>query len=114
MMAFPRLRELDWGEAGDSNPRKEGQFMAIVDRRTVVGMDRKSPRGDIVGRAQAAMLECPILAIRGVTVEQLADRLVIRGRVSSFYHKQQAQEVVRAVSEGMLVVNDVVVQPSHP
>jgi hypothetical protein len=38
---------------------------------------------------------------------------VIQGRVKSFYHKQLAQEMVRAVSGGLLVVNSVEVLMSR-
>ena len=35
---------------------------------------------------------------RDLVVEEGEDALVLRGSVSSFYHKQMAQEVVRAVA----------------
>ena len=86
--------------------------MSAIKLHSTVNLGIVPSSTDVVGRAQAAVLESPILAIRGITVEQHADRLVIFGRVSTFYHKQQAQEAVRAVADGMLVVNNVVVQSS--
>ena len=37
----------------------------------------------------------PHLKLRGVRFETEAGRVVLRGTVSSYYHKQMAQEVVR-------------------
>jgi osmotically-inducible protein OsmY len=62
---------------------------------------------DLASRAKTELLRSPEFALRGLNVEQSGGRLVIRGRVSRFYHKQLAQEVVRAVSGGLCVVNSV-------
>ena len=43
-------------------------------------------------------------------MEPADDALAISGCVSSFYHKQLAQEVVRSVSTGMKVVNSICVK----
>jgi uncharacterized NAD-dependent epimerase/dehydratase family protein len=40
-------------------------------------------------------------------VEQTGEALVLSGLVSSYYHKQLAQEVVRAVAEGLEVINSI-------
>jgi len=48
-------------------------------------------------RAQAALAGSPICELRDLRVEQQNGALLICGVVSSFYHKQLAQEVVRAV-----------------
>jgi hypothetical protein len=48
-------------------------------------------------RAQAALCNSPVSELRALCVEQREGSLVISGAVSSFYHKQLAQEVVRAV-----------------
>ena len=48
--------------------------------------------------AQSALADSPIFDLRAVQVEEGDDALVLRGSVSSFYHKQMAQEVVRAVA----------------
>ena len=58
-------------------------------------------------RAQEALDSCPVYALRELRVEQQGDSLLISGMVRSFYHKQLAQEVVRAVAEGCEVVNTI-------
>lgn len=52
---------------------------------------------DVQPRAQAALKESPILELRVLRVQGREKSLRLCGRVSSFYHKQLAQEVVRAV-----------------
>ena len=58
-------------------------------------------------RAQTALASSPIYALREVRVEKLDDGLLLSGHVDTFYHKQMAQEVVRAVCKGMKVVNEI-------
>ena len=48
-------------------------------------------------RAQTALGKSPVCELRDLRVEMRDGALVISGAVSSFYHKQLAQEVVRAV-----------------
>ncbi len=48
-------------------------------------------------RAQAALWNSPVCELRNLRVDRRDGALVISGMVSSFYHKQLAQEVVRAV-----------------
>lgn len=62
---------------------------------------------DVQPRAQSALADSPIHALRELKVEQVDDSLLICGSVSSFYHKQLAQEVVRAVAGQVAVVNTV-------
>ena len=54
---------------------------------------------DVQPRAQTALAASPIHELRNLQVEQVNGALLIRGVVSSFYHKQLAQEVVRAVCQ---------------
>ena len=61
-------------------------------------------------RAQKALSASPVFALRELRVDQHGHQLLISGLVSSFYHKQLAQEVVRAVAEGTEVVNTVTVR----
>jgi hypothetical protein len=61
----------------------------------------------VLPRAQSALTASPIFALQELRVEQLGESLLISGSVSSFYHKQLAQEVVRAVAEGIDVVNSI-------
>ncbi|MGD9720352.1 MAG: BON domain-containing protein [Pirellulales bacterium] len=60
---------------------------------------------DLQKRAQRALKASPFYALRELQVEQDGDALLIRGLVTSFYHKQLAQEVVRHAAEGVEVVN---------
>ena len=81
-----------------------------------VAVDRK-PRvvatPAINERAQSALAWSPIYELRSLQVESEDGRLVITGAVSSFYHKQLAQELVRTVAEHVEVVNKTVV-PEQP
>jgi hypothetical protein len=58
-------------------------------------------------RAQAALTNSPVFELRGLQVKQRDDGLQISGCVSSFYHKQLAQEVVRSVCKGVEVLNSI-------
>ena len=62
---------------------------------------------DVETRAQTALNESPIYALRNLSVERAGEVLYISGRVSSFYYKQLAQEVVRAASNGLQVRNTI-------
>ena len=65
---------------------------------------------EIQPRAQDALAASPVVALRDLKVVLTDDVLLIRGAVTSFYHKQLAQEAVRAVAEGVAVVNAIDVQ----
>jgi len=62
---------------------------------------------DVSSRAQNALKTSSLFALRMLTVQETKDGLLITGRVSSFYQKQQAQEVVRAVAAGTHVTNQI-------
>lgn len=62
---------------------------------------------NIQSRAQSALAASPIYVLRDLQVEQLDESLLLQGRVDSYYHKQLAQEVVRTVSAGFQVVNQI-------
>lgn len=62
---------------------------------------------DVGDQARSALQESPIYDLRHLQVERQNETLLISGRVSTFYHKQLAQEVVRAVSGRTRVVNSV-------
>jgi osmotically-inducible protein OsmY len=61
-------------------------------------------------RAQAALANSPFYELRDLQVEQRDGTLCISGCVSSFYHKQIAQEVVRSVCAGAEVINSIRVE----
>ena len=65
---------------------------------------------DVQPRAQTALADSPIYELRDLQVEQRDGILMISGSVSSFYHKQLAQEVVRSVCEGIEVHNSIHVE----
>jgi len=60
-------------------------------------------------QARSAIENSPIFALRELSVERSGDRLLISGRVKTFYHKQLAQEAVRKFANGLRVVNNVAV-----
>jgi osmotically-inducible protein OsmY len=62
---------------------------------------------DVQPKAQLALQASPIFALRDVQVHQTGESLLLSGHVASFYHKQLAQEVVRAVAGGVEVVNTI-------
>ncbi|HAA69497.1 MAG TPA: transport-associated domain protein [Planctomycetaceae bacterium] len=53
------------------------------------------------------MASSPIFALRDLKVEREGEILWIHGRVNSFYHKQLAQEAIRALADGLQVVNSI-------
>lgn len=69
---------------------------------------------DVEPRAQNALSASSVFALRELRVERHGDQLIISGPVSSFYHKQLAQEVVLALAEGMEVVNSISVSEPVP
>jgi hypothetical protein len=68
---------------------------------------------EVQSRAQAALRNSPFYELRKLQVGQADDALAISGSVSSFYHKQLAQEVVRSVSPGMNVTNSISVRSAE-
>ena len=62
---------------------------------------------DAASLARAALLASPIHALRELQVDCEGDRLLISGRVATFYHKQLAQEAIRAVVGDCQVVNHI-------
>jgi hypothetical protein len=61
----------------------------------------------VQSRAQTALRKSPFYELRDLQVARDDHGLVLSGCVSSFYHKQLAQEVVRSVSTGVKVVNSI-------
>ena len=62
---------------------------------------------EVAARAQSALTTSPIFALRELRVERSQQGLLLSGRVASFYQKQMAQEAVRAVADGLRVVNSI-------
>ena len=65
---------------------------------------------DLQRRAQAALATSPFFELRELQVERRDQTLLISGTVTSFYHKQLAQEVVRAVCQDIEVMNSIRVE----
>ena len=64
---------------------------------------------DVESRVQTALAASPIYALRELRVERQDSSLRLYGLVASFYHKQLAQEVVRALAGHLEVINSVAV-----
>ncbi|HUT13798.1 MAG TPA: BON domain-containing protein [Thermoguttaceae bacterium] len=64
-------------------------------------------QSEIQPRAQTALRNSPIYELRDLQVEHRDGALLISGVVSSFYHKQLAQEVVRSVCKDAELVNSI-------
>src|SRR5262249_17418227 len=62
---------------------------------------------ETLGRVQQALSTSGVFALRELTVNWVEDKLCLSGTVGSFYHKQLAQETVRAVAGAVEVVNSV-------
>ena len=62
--------------------------------------ERSASRSEF-DEAKAALQESPVFALRNLSVEQVGDNLILSGTVSTFYHKQLAQEVIRSVAHGL-------------
>lgn len=54
---------------------------------------------DVQAKAQQALSSSQVYALRELAVERDGQTLVITGEVTSFYHKQLAQEIVRHAIE---------------
>lgn len=57
--------------------------------------------------AIAVLANSSVRELRQLRVDGSSNKLELSGQVRSFYHKQLAQETVRAVADGMQVVNQV-------
>ncbi len=62
---------------------------------------------DATEAAVAVLANSSVRELRTLRVDRNANHLQLSGRVRSFYHKQLAQEAVRAVASGLRVVNRV-------
>jgi osmotically-inducible protein OsmY len=62
---------------------------------------------DVEPRAKAALAQSPLCDLRNLDVEHRDGTLILSGTVSSFYHKQLAQEVVRSVCKSVEIINSI-------
>ncbi len=70
-------------------------------------MGQQLTLSNLAAQAQAVLAQSPVHALRNLRVRWDGDELVLAGRVCSFYHKQLAQEVIRAVARGARVRNTI-------
>ena len=68
-----------------------------------------TPCHDVTERARECLRQSPHFSVRSVSCEFERGVLRLRGRLSSFYHKQLAQEAVARLSGVTEVVNEVAV-----
>ncbi len=64
-----------------------------------------SPKHDELLKARTALAGSSIYVLRKLHIEGDGDGLIMRGRVDSYYHKQLAQELVKAATGDIEVVN---------
>ena len=57
--------------------------------------------------AVLALQQSPISALHNLDVTTEGDLIILSGKVGSYYYKQLAQEVVRTVARGVVVVNSI-------
>ena len=62
---------------------------------------------ELCQKAQELLEASPISCLRELRVERSGASIVLSGRVDSFYQKQQAQELLRAISRDCELVNSV-------
>ena len=60
---------------------------------------------EVAEAATAVLAKSSVRELRSLRVDGSENELQLSGRVSSFYHKQLAQETVRPIAAGMQVVN---------
>ena len=58
-------------------------------------------------QVKSALAASPIFDLHDLSVEQNGSGIILSGTVSSFYHKQLAQEVVRLVAGKVPVINSI-------
>ena len=67
----------------------------------------ESKQHDIAQAASMVLASSSVRDLRRVRVDRTENQIELSGTVSSFYHKQLAQEAIRSVAAGMQVVNRV-------
>jgi hypothetical protein len=94
-------------------PSRQNGLAAVCCRWTREGESEKMEAyvtDEIQRRAQQALDDSPVCDLRDVRVDRHDTGLTISGVVSSFYHKQLAQETIRVIAKEIEVVNSVQVR----
>lgn len=64
---------------------------------------------EIVSAANARLKKSPYATVRRLSCEMTKGDLILHGRVSTFFEKQQAQEAVRRVEGVSRIINEITV-----
>jgi hypothetical protein len=67
----------------------------------------ESTEHEIAQAASMVLASSSVRDLRKIRVDRSDNQLELSGTVSSFYHKQLAQEAIRTVARGMQVINRV-------
>ena len=67
----------------------------------------EAPAKNVGLQVKSALAASPIFDLHGLSVEQNGSGIILSGTVSSFYHKQLAQELVRNLFGEVNVVNSI-------
>ncbi len=76
-----------------------GGFLSRLSQEGVVQRMSHLPVHDVAPHVQTVLCSSPISELRELRIEQRDGLLLIFGTVSSFYHKQLAQEAVRVICQ---------------
>lgn len=67
----------------------------------------ESTQHEIAQAASMVLASSSVRDLRKIRVDRSDNQIELSGTVSSFYHKQLAQEAIRKVARGMQVINRV-------
>ena len=67
----------------------------------------ESTQHEIAQAASMVLASSSVRDLRKIRVDRSDNQIELSGTVSSFYHKQLAQEAIRSVARGMQVINRV-------
>jgi osmotically-inducible protein OsmY len=76
--------------------------------------DNELEAEELLAKVQEALNNSTLRGLRHLKVEQRDGSLLICGAVTSFYHKQMAQEIVLALAGTITVLNQVEVTEWQP
>lgn len=68
--------------------------------------DNSCSQDNVVRTAEIQLRQNRCMCVRGLVCEYCAGKLVLRGRVPSYYYKQVAQEAVKEIEGVDQVIND--------
>ena len=75
-------------------------------------LDTPHPLFPLSQRLEQVLMQLSVFGQRRVHAELHADDVVLKGVVRSYYHKQLAQETVRAVPGVKSIRNEIIVAPN--